>query len=61
MNNLATNLKYAQTVQKLRQRLLKYLEETNDPRLVDDGKFFETPPMAGVVKGQRTIEQAISD
>jgi hypothetical protein len=40
---------------------MKYLRETNDPRLVDAGKFFETPPMAGVVKGQRTIEQAIAD
>ena len=39
-----------QTVKKLRQRLMKYLRETNDPRLIDDGKFFETPPMAGVVK-----------
>jgi hypothetical protein len=40
---------------------MKYLRETNDPRLIDDGKFFETPPMAGVVKDQRTIEQAIAD
>jgi hypothetical protein len=56
-----SNPKYAQKVKELRQRLLKYLGETNDPRLVDDGKFFETPPMAGVVKGQRTIEQAIAD
>ena len=61
MNNLAANPKYAQTVKKLRQRLMKYLRETKDPRLIDDGKFFETPPMAGVVKGQRTIEQAIAD
>ena len=61
MNNLANNTKYAQTVKELRQRLMKYLRETNDPRLIDDGKFFETPPMAGVVKDQRTIEQAIAD
>ena len=61
MDNLANNPKHAQTVKKLRQRLMKYLRETNDPRLVDAGKFFETPPMAGVVKGQRTIEQAIAD
>jgi hypothetical protein len=40
---------------------MKYLRDTNDPRLIEDGKFFETPPMAGVVKGQRTIEQAIAD
>jgi hypothetical protein len=23
------------------------LRRTGDPRLVDDGKFFETPPMSG--------------
>ena len=61
MNNLAANPKYAGTVKKLRKRLINYLRETNDPRLIEDGKFFETPPMAGVVKGQRTIEQAIAD
>ena len=31
MNNLAANPKYAQTVKKLRQRLMKYLRETKDP------------------------------
>jgi uncharacterized sulfatase len=61
MDNLANNPKHAQTVKKLRQRLMKYLRDTNDPRLIEGGKFFETPPMAGVVKGQRTIEQAIAD
>ena len=25
------------------------LKRTGDPRVVDDGKFFETPPMAGPV------------
>ena len=61
MNNLANNPKHSQTVEKLRHRLMKYLRETNDPRLIDDGKFSKTPPMAGVVKDQRTIEQAIAD
>ena len=27
--------------------LLDELSSTGDPRLVDDGKFFETPPLAG--------------
>ena len=31
---------------------MKYLRDTNDPRLVENGKFFETPPMAGPVKGR---------
>ena len=61
MNNLAANPKYAETVKKLRKRLINYLRETNDPRLIEDGKFFETPPMAGLSNGQRTIEQAIAD
>jgi hypothetical protein len=26
------------------------LKRTGDPRLVDDGRFFETPPMAGSVR-----------
>jgi hypothetical protein len=25
------------------------LERSGDPRLVDNGKFFETPPMAGPI------------
>ena len=61
MNNLAANSKYTETVKKLRKRLMNYLRKTNDPRLIEDGKFFETPPMAGQPKGQRTIEQAIAD
>ena len=61
MNNLAAHRKYAQTVKNLRQRLMDYLAKTNDPRLVEDGKFYETPPMAGLPKGQRTIKQSITD
>ena len=53
MKNVASDPAYAETVKKLRTRLMKYLRETNDPRLVDDGKFFETPPMAGPVPGRR--------
>ncbi len=47
MKNVAGDPAYAETVKKLRARLMKYLRETNDPRLVDNGKFFETPPMSG--------------
>jgi len=49
MKNVASDPAYAETVKKLRTHLMNYLRETNDPRLVDDGKFFETPPMAGPV------------
>ena len=31
------------------------LTRTGDPRLIDDGKFFETPPMAGPVEGVRPL------
>ncbi len=30
-------------------RLLDELKRTGDPRLIDDGRFFETPPMSGPV------------
>ena len=45
MKNLASDPAYADTVKKLRSRLMKYLRDNKDPRLVEDGKFFETSPM----------------
>ena len=53
MNNLASDPKHADTVTKLRARLMAELKETGDPRLIDDGKFFETPPMSGPVGGKK--------
>ena len=53
MKNVASDPAYTGTVKKLRTRLMNYLRETNDPRLVDDGKFFETPPMSGPVPGRK--------
>ncbi len=47
MHNVASDPAYAAMATELRQRLLAELSRTGDPRLVDDGKFFETPPMAG--------------
>lgn len=52
MKNVVSDPAYAETVKKLRTRLMNYLRETNDPRLVENGKFFETPPMAGPVPGR---------
>ena len=49
MTNVAGEPKYAKVAAELRKRLLGELSRTGDPRLVDDGKFFETPPMAGPV------------
>jgi N-sulfoglucosamine sulfohydrolase len=49
MKNVATDAAYAKTRVELEERLLKQLKETGDPRMVDDGKFYETPPMSGPV------------
>lgn len=47
MQNVADDPKYAAPRKELEARLLEELRRTEDPRLVDDGKFYETPPMAG--------------
>lgn len=53
MKNVAADPAYQTIATELRKRLLQELTSTGDPRLVDDGKFFETPPMAGPVQGAR--------
>jgi N-sulfoglucosamine sulfohydrolase len=45
--NVADDPAYAALKADLEKRLLAELTRTGDPRLIDDGKFFETPPMAG--------------
>ena len=45
MKNLAQDADYSGMVRKLRSRLIKYLRDNKDPRLIDNGKFFETSPM----------------
>lgn len=47
MHNVAADPVYAEPLAKLRQQLLDELRRSGDPRLIDDGKFFETPPLAG--------------
>ncbi len=47
MHNVAAQPEYASVVKELRRQLLDELSKSGDPRLIDDGKFFETPPMAG--------------
>jgi N-sulfoglucosamine sulfohydrolase len=49
MKNVAAEPKYAAARAKLENQLLDELKRTGDPRLIDDGKFFETPPVAGPV------------
>jgi len=47
--NVADEPAYALIRMDLEKRLLDELARTGDPRLVDDGKFFETPPLSGPV------------
>lgn len=47
MRNVADDPEYAAVVDELRERLLEELRRTGDPRMIRDGEFFETPPMAG--------------
>jgi arylsulfatase A-like enzyme len=47
VRNVANDSKYAKQRAELEKRLMTELKNTKDPRLIDDGKFFETPPMSG--------------
>ncbi|MGV3720045.1 MAG: sulfatase/phosphatase domain-containing protein, partial [Actinomycetota bacterium] len=47
IHNVAADPKFAATRKKLEAQLMAELKRTEDPRLVNDGAFFETPPLAG--------------
>lgn len=47
VHNVAADPAYAAVLAALEQRLMEELQRTGDPRLIDDGRFFETPPLAG--------------
>lgn len=47
VHNVAADPKYGKVLAELEQRLMDELKRTGDPRLMDDGRFFETPPLAG--------------
>lgn len=47
MHNVASDPTYEQVLNDLRNRLMDELISSGDPRVVNDGEFFETPPMAG--------------
>ncbi|TLD70398.1 sulfatase [Phragmitibacter flavus] len=48
--NLAGDPAHAALESQLEKRLMDELKNTGDPRVIDNGKFFETPPMAGPTK-----------
>jgi N-sulfoglucosamine sulfohydrolase len=50
MQNVADDPAYAQVVKDLRKRLLAELERTGEPRLKNEGEFFENPPLSGPVQ-----------
>lgn len=41
MNNLADNPEYREVVARLQKQLLAEMKATGDPRLIDEGRFFE--------------------
>lgn len=47
--NVAADPKYAQARAQLEKQLISELTTTGDPRVVDDGKYFENPPLSGPV------------
>ncbi len=47
MTNVASLPKYEEIRKTLETRLLDELKSTHDPRMIENGKFYETPPMAG--------------
>ncbi len=49
VKNVAADAKYASIKAQLDKRLMDELRTTGDPRVVDNGKFYETPPMAGPI------------
>lgn len=51
--NLADDPGYAEVKDDLEKKLMAELTRTGDPRLIEDGKFFETPPMAGPINDER--------
>ncbi len=51
--NLADDSAYAEVKDELEKKLMAELTRTGDPRLIEDGKFFETPPMAGPINDER--------
>lgn len=47
MTNVADDPNYADVKAELTKRLMDELHASGDPRVIDEGKYFETPPLAG--------------
>lgn len=57
VRNVAAESSYADTRARLERRLMDELERTGDPRLRDEGRFFETPPMSGPAEKERAARK----
>ena len=55
MKNVAEDSAYAAIRTKLTEQLFAELRSSGDPRMVDEGKYFETPPLAGPLPGQENM------
>ncbi|MEO8270778.1 MAG: hypothetical protein ABI557_13730 [Aureliella sp.] len=47
IHNVANDPSYEEVLTDLRNRLMDELINSSDPRVVNNGEFFETPPLAG--------------
>lgn len=50
-NNVAAAPEFRDVCRDLQRRLMAELQRTGDPRLINDGAYFENPPLAGPVSG----------
>lgn len=53
--NLADDPAHAAIKNELEQRLLSELKRTGDPRLIDDGSYFEKAPLAGPLPAEEAV------
>lgn len=61
IHNVANQDAYQKTQAALAQRLMAELTRTRDPRVVNDGEFFENPPLAGPPGTTREEENVSPD
>lgn len=60
MHNVANDARYASIRSQLRQRLMRELQETSDPRAIGGGEVFDAYPYYGGAPtwpGQQRIDQ----
>lgn len=53
--NVADDPEYAAVKAALERQLLAELNRTGDPRIIDDGVYYETPPLAGPLSDEATF------